>query len=229
MPVFSPIDVEALLIGLVGHTVPHFGAEHHLVTGHEVEHHVLQDGHESLLVNLAEIDLVICGDLNSHVSLDIVDESSDLLNMVLCPLSYPRIFILHYFEKQDVTGASGNKCGVIDEIHLTQVHISHPVESIIAALLAIDDEGLALSVEGIDLVFLFVVEAPVREVLLGADQLSSYDVTIDCLAVEVVNKVVVLHIVVVEQVHEDFVRVDEGTGHEGVREGLVAHCVVVDL
>ena len=41
MRVLSTVDVEALLVGLVGHTVPDLGPEHHLVAGHEINNSII--------------------------------------------------------------------------------------------------------------------------------------------------------------------------------------------
>lgn len=60
MHVFTPKNVETLLVLLVGDTVADFAAEHHLVATCEIIHHILQLWHISLFVNLIEIDQLIC-------------------------------------------------------------------------------------------------------------------------------------------------------------------------
>ena len=65
-------DIEAALVGLVSHTVPHFGPDHHLQAVHVVTHDILQLWLKSLLVDQVEINMVLCADLNTDISLDVV-------------------------------------------------------------------------------------------------------------------------------------------------------------
>ena len=151
-----------------------------------------------VLLNQVEIDELISGDLDPDVSLDIVDETSSLNLIILFPLSGLGLLVELKFEEKDVTGASGDQGLIINQVHLPKIHFSHSVKGVITALLGVNDEGLALSVERVNLILLFIIEAPVREVFLGADQLLCHDVSIHCLAAKVVDKVVVFTVVIVE-------------------------------
>lgn len=73
--VFSGIDREILLVCLVGDTVSHFSAEHHLVASHEVNHDILKLWRA--ITNSVEENLLIRNDLDPHVTLDKVYETSD--------------------------------------------------------------------------------------------------------------------------------------------------------
>lgn len=75
---FSSVDVKAFLIGLVGNTIFDLRAKHHLVAAHKIKHDIFQCGLKSLWVNQVEINEVIGGDLDSFVSFDEVNESTNL-------------------------------------------------------------------------------------------------------------------------------------------------------
>jgi hypothetical protein len=81
------INIKALLIGLVSNAIPHFTTKHHLITSHEIKHHVIKLGHKCFLVNEIEVDHVICGYLNTNISLDEVDVASGVDCLVVGPFS----------------------------------------------------------------------------------------------------------------------------------------------
>lgn len=90
--------------------------------------------------------------------------------MVEFPLSLACLLFLFDLKEEDVTRTPGNQGRVVDKIHLSEVHFGHSVESIILDILGINDEGLALSIEAVDLIPLLIVEALVWEVLLCASE-----------------------------------------------------------
>ena len=153
MRILPSIDGKTPLVGLVSDTVLHFRAEHHLSAVHVVEHDVLKDRLQMLfgvfiiLLDQVEVDELVSGDLDPDVSLNIVDEPSSLNLIILFPLSGLRLLVELKFEEEDVTGASGDQRLIINQVHLPKIHLSHSVEDVILSVLALHDEGVALSVE----------------------------------------------------------------------------------
>jgi len=78
MHVLSSVDIERPLISFVCNSVSHFRPKHHLIASHVVIHHVFQGWHESFFVYQIKVNNFICSDLDSDVSFDVVDKSSDL-------------------------------------------------------------------------------------------------------------------------------------------------------
>jgi hypothetical protein len=74
----SSVDVEALLVRLISDTIFDFRAKHHLIAPHKIKHDVFKFGLEGLWVDQVEIDEVVGGDLDSFVSFDEVNESTNL-------------------------------------------------------------------------------------------------------------------------------------------------------
>jgi len=104
MDELSSIDSKGFLICLIRDSIFDLGAEHHLITSHEVSHDVFESWLESLWVNQVKVDLVISGDLDSFVTLNEEDESSCLDLIVLFPFIddvLVLIFLLKDFEKDD--------------------------------------------------------------------------------------------------------------------------------
>lgn len=95
--VFSSIDREILLIRLVGDTVSNFSAEHHLVASHEVYHDILKLW-RTIIYSVKEY-LLICDDLDPHVTLDKVYEASDRYLMEHFPCFSLSQFFLDLFEE----------------------------------------------------------------------------------------------------------------------------------
>ena len=82
---FSSVDVEAPLVGLIGNSIPDSAPEHHLIAAHIVVHAVFELWHKSLLVDKIEVNQLICGHLDSDVTFDEVNETTDSDLMVLLP------------------------------------------------------------------------------------------------------------------------------------------------
>lgn len=72
----SPVNVKWLLILFVSNSIFDLRTKHHLITTHEVKHDVLQRWHEGLRINEIEVNLLICGNLNSLITFDEIDEAS---------------------------------------------------------------------------------------------------------------------------------------------------------
>ena len=102
------------------------------------------------------------------------------------------------------------------------------MKSVVLSVVSTDNEGMTLSVERVNFVFLIIIEALIRKIFLVAVHLALHDVTHNLLSTRVVEKVVMGQVIVMEQVHEEGVAVDVTQSDEGVGERAVAHSVVVD-
>lgn len=85
---------------------------------------------------------------------------------------------------------------------MAQVDISHLFVFHIASIVCIDGEGLALSVERVDHVFLVIVETFVREVLRIAVHLLGVNFSRDFTLRVVIYEVIMHELVVVEDLDE---------------------------
>jgi hypothetical protein len=83
-----------------------------------------------------------------------------------------------------------------------------------------------LSIKGVDLIVLLVVEAFCREILWGTFDVKN-GMTNNSLLFPIVEEVMMLDILVVEQIDEEQVIVDEGTVNEWVGKVVDRHRVVV--
>ena len=100
MLILPAINVKRVLVLLISDAVFDFGAKHHLIAIHEVEHHILKFWLKSYWVNQVEIYLVIRGNLNSLVAFDEEHESSDVENTIFMPkLDGWVIFVVLDFEE----------------------------------------------------------------------------------------------------------------------------------
>ena len=112
--ILSSVDDERFLVGLVSDTVSNLGTKHHLRAVHVVIHNILKLWHESLLVNEVEVDLVIGSDLDSDISLDIVNETSRVNFLVQLPFTSLSNLILLNSKEENLTRTSANECAVVD-------------------------------------------------------------------------------------------------------------------
>ena len=177
MLIFSSVDIERLLISFVSYAVSYFTSKHHLWAVHEVEHDIFQGWHEGNGVDEIEVDLLVSCYLDSFVAFDEVQEPSQINRMIIDPVPFLRELIHLYLKEQDLAAASCNKCGVVDEVHGSQVTI---IDSLVIVLEVIgpllvnlvllcstwNSEALALSVEWVNLVQIWVIKALVWKVLL---------------------------------------------------------------
>jgi len=74
----SSVNSKCFLIGLVSDTISDLGTEHHLVASHEVEHDIFQGWLERFWVDEIKVYLIVSGYLNSLVTLDEVNETSNI-------------------------------------------------------------------------------------------------------------------------------------------------------
>jgi hypothetical protein len=222
--IFAPVDVEALLIGLVSDAVPDSAPEHHLAALHVIVHDVLQFWNQGLFVDEVKVDQIVGRNLNSNVALDVVKEASRLYCMVANPLGPLEHQIVLLLEKQDFAGRPRDQGFPIEHHHLAEVSLQDFLSAKHPRPLYVDDKGVAISVERVDLVLLDTEEALVWEVL---------DASLDSVLEEVfgletarwapdlpVRKIpdeMVMSVrVVMEQIYEDFVVGNECAGHERV-------------
>ena len=153
-----------------------------MIAAHKVEHNILKSWLESLGVDEIEVYLIIGGHLDPFVSLNEVDEASHVNLVVLLPLLghiLVLVFFLDDLEEHNFTGRSGNKSLVVEEIHLTEVHVGHLLELNLLGIISVDGESLSLSIERVDHVLIGVMETLVREVLRGALHLLGEEVTLN--------------------------------------------------
>ena len=86
MIIFPLVDNETWLVCLECDTVPYHSTEKHLGALHEVVHHIFKNWHECFRVNEIEIYLFIGCDLESLITFDEIDGTSDFWNlMILSP------------------------------------------------------------------------------------------------------------------------------------------------
>ena len=90
------------------------------------------------------------------------------------------------------------------------------------------DEGLTLSVEGVDYLIFIIIKTFVWKVFLSAAQLKRIRLTLHCSNGAVIYKVVMGQVVVVEELHEEFVVRNKGTSNERISKPLNRHREVVD-
>lgn len=119
MQVFPFVDLETFLVGLESDTVANIPSKHHLSAVHIVVHDIFKFWLQSLFINQVEEDLIISGDLQSLVSLDVEYHASCMNDVILLPESSTCHIIYINFEEENITGASGNKGLSVNKEHLT--------------------------------------------------------------------------------------------------------------
>lgn len=189
------------MVSFVRYSILDFGAEHHLTATHEIVHHVIQARLKSLQINIIEVNFVVSCNLNPDISFDVVDESSNINAIKLCPFlvvfSVRVVLVFNDFKKQHLTGASDDKSLVVKKIHLSQILVSHLLESVIIGVICLDRKCLSLSVEAINHVFFRVVKTLVREVHHVALHVYFLESSIDQSMLFVIVYEVVVHLAVV--------------------------------
>lgn len=231
MKILPPINLETLLVSLVGNTVSDFWSKHHLGTVHVVIHHIFKDWLKSFLVDEIEEDLFIGCNLNPDISFDIVDEASSFNNFVLLPLHGLSVIIPYLFEEKDVTGASGNQCLVVNQVHLSKVHFSHsfllmlPFTRILIFYHYFN--AMTLTIEWINFMFLFVIEAFVWEIFLWAIKYELLNFSLNLFGLDIINKVAMLKLEIVEKINKDSVVVYETAGNIWIWKSGYCHCPII--
>jgi len=197
MLVLSSINIKAALIRLESYTISHFWAKHHLAAVHEVEHYVFQFGLKRFFINEIEINLIIRGNLDSNISFDVVDKTSNVNVVVLNPFLHNSFFffknflVYFLFKKQNFTGTPGNQCWVIHQVHLTEVHFCHSFKGVIFRVFCVNLKGVALAIERIDFIFVWIIKAPIRKILFSAVNLSINNFSNNSAFLEVIDEMVV--------------------------------------
>jgi hypothetical protein len=195
-------DRERFLTWLVGDTISDPGTDHHLDTFHVVAHHVLEIGHQGLLVYQVEVNLLIGTDLDPDVAANEVEEAP-LVNLgVEFPFALPCLVILDDSEEADLGGGTRRQRLVVDEIHVTELHLRHLVHRILFWVVWLDDKGVTLPVEAVHLIVIVIVETLVRKVFLGEPQGHTHDFALKCAFFEIVEKVEMLTFVGVKQCYK---------------------------
>ena len=87
MKILSTVDDERSLVDLVGDSILHLGSEHHLGAVHIIEHHIIKFWFKSVLVDEIEVNLLICCDLDTDITFDVIDGASLSYGVVLDPFS----------------------------------------------------------------------------------------------------------------------------------------------
>ena len=123
MHVFSSVDIERLLIGLVGDSISHFRAKHHLIASHVVVHHVLQGWHESVFVNQIKVNNLVRSNLDSDITLNVIDEPSHLNGVKKLPAFHFGHFINFLLEEVNVSRTSDDQTFATEHYHLSQVFL----------------------------------------------------------------------------------------------------------
>ena len=228
MVVFTGIDYERILIGLVCYSVLDVRPKHHLVAVHEVEHDIAQSWLESLLVYTVEVNQLVSGNLDSVVALHVEYEASQGYCIVKCPVPVPSFLFYNYFEEKNTRGRPGNQGFVIHQVHLSEIHVGHPCEFVIFDVGIVHSEHMALSVEQIGLIVFFVGEGSVWEVFLGAIHFHLDDIAVNLLSRVIVNEMIVNFRLVVEQGNKYLGVSNEAADDEWVRESRDGHREVIN-
>lgn len=163
MLVLSSVDVKRALVRFVGDAIPDSASKHHLRTAHEIEHYIFKNWLKSLWINQEEVNVLVCGDLNSLIALDKVQKSSDVKSLVVNPCGLLGEIIDHNLEEQDLTTASCYQCSVVYQKHGSQIPVMDFLKGVrqfivpelvhgVFNILHWDSEALALSVKGVNLV-----------------------------------------------------------------------------
>ena len=160
---------------------------------------------------------------------DIIDESSHLDFVILNPFGNLLHLVPDLFEKQYLIGAVDNQDLTIDKLHLAEVELSDTLKPIILKIFRVDAKSLTLSIETVNPVFQVIEKAPHGKVLDVALKLPlDWSVRHPCtlvikigrtnhlLQLNVPNKVVVGHRVIMVEIHENLLLLCETAGDKGV-------------
>lgn len=103
MLVFSSVDLETSLVGLESDTVANIPSKHHLSAVHVVVHGIFKFWLQRFFINQVEVDLIISGDLQPLVSLDVEYHTSCMNEVILLPESSACHIIHLDFEEENIT------------------------------------------------------------------------------------------------------------------------------
>ena len=239
MDVLSSVDIERLLVGFECDSVLHFSAKHHDWAVHEVVHHVFERDLICLQINEIEEDLLLSDDLNPLVTFNEEDIATFLDGVVELPFPLAGELVKLKLKEENLRRGSRYQCRVIDQKHLAQIFVENVLERTRVLKLIVDlevlfafdikdwdSEWLALSIEGIDLVILHVVEGLYGEILWAALDINDH-VLRHFSGWNRPEKVMVLNVFVVEQIHENEIVSYKTASYEGIGEIVNRHRVVV--
>ena len=80
------------------------------------------------MTHQVEVNLLLSGNLNSHVTLDVVNEATHLDVVVIHPSLVSAQFINLNSEEQDLVTTLDNKSLLIDQVHEAQILIVYLLE-----------------------------------------------------------------------------------------------------
>lgn len=100
---FPPVNIKGFLVCLVSDTIFDFATKHHIYTIHEIEHHVFQFRLECFGVDEVEIYILVCGDLDPFITLDEIDEPTNIESPVVAPMALFREIVIMHFKEQNLT------------------------------------------------------------------------------------------------------------------------------
>ena len=164
MNILSSENIKLILIGLVCYAILDLASKHHLAAVHEVVHYILEIGHKRLFIKEIEVDQVISGYLYSDVAFDEVYETSHFYFVVEHPLCDFMEYVVLLLEKQDFVGGSHDQSFPLKQHHLTEILIVDFLETVVVRFQSVNRKSSTITVETIDLLFVFVVKAFLRKI-----------------------------------------------------------------
>lgn len=102
---------------------------------------------------MVEEDELISGNLDLLVASDEIDKASLVERVIYLPPLHDEV-VLDFFcllEKQDLVGGSGHQDLAVDEVHLGQVRAVKLLVLELGSIVAVDGNGLAESIETMNL------------------------------------------------------------------------------
>ena len=177
MLILLPVHIEIALVLLIGDSINTFASKHHHGAVHEVVHHIFDDRLEGVLIDSIEVNFVISHNLDPPCSSYVENIAAKVERVVIVPLLLASELIKLKLEEQDDGARSADKSCLIDQVHLPEIFIINVLEckvwllfllgglniSLFEVLITRDFKyrhsiGLPLSVKGVDLIVLLIVE-----------------------------------------------------------------------
>ena len=169
--------------------------------------------------------------MDSHISFDEVNETSHFDGPEDYPFGYKFDFVVNLLEEKDSAWAPDTEGIVKEEFHLPQVELSHPLKPIFTEVFGVDGKDLPLPVYSVNLVLERTVEALVGKVTLvvhlHGDRLVGAIQSNDLPLLDVPHKVIMDHVVIMVERHENLVVVHKAARDVGVGEVVNSHGKVV--
>lgn len=161
--------------------------------------------------------------------------------MVHLPANPSRDLILDLLKEHDFTRTPSNQSLVVEKVHLAEIVVIHLLEPVvrdivwvgidITTFLETVRERFALTIEGVDLVSLVIIECFVREVLLGAldAELEVLNLRNYVICLDGIDEHILLELHVMEEVNENSVVIDEGSGNIRITKTSNRNRMVIHL